>query len=42
MRWKNKFDPRNAACMPVVKYIFRLELEQIYIPLCVSIVVHSV
>jgi len=28
---KNKFDPRNIAGMPVVKFIFRLELEEIFI-----------
>jgi len=28
---KNKFDPRNTAGMPVVKFIFRLELEEIFI-----------
>jgi len=26
---KNKFIPRNTACMPVVKFIFRLELGKI-------------
>ena len=26
---ENKFDPRNTACMPAVKLIFRLELEKI-------------
>jgi len=31
LRWKNKFNPRNTACMPVVKFIFRLELEKICI-----------
>jgi hypothetical protein len=26
----NKFDPQNIACMPVAKFIFRLELEKIF------------
>ncbi len=33
---ENKFDPRNTVCMPVVKFIFRLELEKIiyFAPTC--------
>ena len=29
---KNKFNPRNTTGMPVVKLIFCLELEEIFIP----------
>jgi len=31
LRWKNKFNLRNTECMPVVKFIFRLELKKICI-----------
>jgi len=29
---KNKFNPRNTTGMSAVKLIFRLELEEIFIP----------
>jgi len=29
---ENEFNPRNTTGMPVVKLIFRLELEEIFIP----------
>ncbi len=29
---KNEFNPRNTTGMPAVKLIFRLELEEIFIP----------